>query len=72
MAIDGADIERAARPAAGAIDIEPRRARHEGSPDRRRPPHVPAGGQIPIPPLNDAHCIVPRSLIGGVVLQISC
>jgi hypothetical protein len=22
--------------------------------------HVPASGQIPIPPLNDAHCIVPR------------
>src|ERR1700730_6868545 len=64
MAVDGADIERADRLAAWAVDLKPRGARHEGSPDRRRPPHIPARRERPIPPLYDARRISPPSFIG--------
>jgi hypothetical protein len=52
MTVDGADIERADRLAAWAVDLKPRHACHDGSPDRRRPPHIAAGGQSPIPPVD--------------------
>jgi hypothetical protein len=72
MPVDGADIERADRLAAWAVYLKPRRARHEGSADRRRPPHVAAGRERSIPPFDHPRRVVPRGLIGGVVLQISC
>jgi hypothetical protein len=40
--------------------------------DRRRPPHIAAGGQIPIPPVDHPRRVILRGLIGCVVSQISC
>jgi hypothetical protein len=64
MAIDGADIGRADRAAARAMHVKPWHAGHESSPDRQRPPHVTTGGQVPIPPLNNAPRLVPRRRVG--------
>jgi hypothetical protein len=53
MAVDGAQIDRPARPAAGAEDVEPRRSGDQRCPDGGRPQHVAASGQSRIPALDD-------------------
>jgi hypothetical protein len=54
MAINGADVERADRAAAGAVNVKPPHASHQRGPDRRRPPHVAPGREVLIPSLDDA------------------
>jgi hypothetical protein len=61
MTIDISEIDRAARPAAWAEDIKPRRTRDQRCPYRRRPQHVAARGQLLVPALDNA-----LRLIGGV------
>jgi hypothetical protein len=56
MAINRADVERADRAAAGAVNVKPRHAGHEGGADRRRPPHVASSRDLLVP----AHDHTPR------------
>jgi hypothetical protein len=53
MAVDLPEIDRPARAAAWAEYVEPRRPGDQCGPDRRRPQHVAAGGQLLIPALDD-------------------
>ena len=46
MAVDGAEINGATRPAAGAEHVEPWRSGEQRSPDRLRPQHVAKGHDI--------------------------
>src|SRR5262252_8359045 len=64
MAVDGPDVDRAARAAAGAIDVEPRQAGKDGSPDCWRPQRALTGRDRGVPPPNDAHRIFMGSLLG--------
>jgi hypothetical protein len=48
MAVDGPQINRAARPTARTEDIQPGRSGDQRGPDRGRPQHVAAGGQASI------------------------
>ena len=57
MPIDGSQINRPARPAAWAEDVEPRRPGNQRSPDCWRPQHVSPGGQTPIPAIDDEFCL---------------
>jgi hypothetical protein len=68
MAIEGAKIDSAACPAAWAEHVEPWRAGEQSGPDRRRPQHVTAKGELFVPALNDGFGLGARSLVGGVTL----
>jgi hypothetical protein len=53
MAVNGAQIDRPASAAARTEDVEPRRPGDQRGPDCWRPQHVTAGGEAPIPAIDD-------------------
>ena len=67
MTIDGAQINRPARPAARAEHIEPRRSGDQRSPNGGRPQHVAASGHSSIPAVDDELCLEAR---GPVSLEL--
>jgi hypothetical protein len=69
VTIDSPKIDGTARPAAGAEDVEPWRAREQRRPDRRRPQHVPAEGELIVPALNDGLRLGTRGPVGGIALE---
>src|SRR5215468_5760448 len=64
MAVDDPDVDRAARAAAGTINVEPRQACEDGCPDRWRPQRALTGRDGGVPPPDDAHRIFTGSLLG--------
>ena len=69
MAVDGPKIDRPACPAARTENVEPWRFSEQRGPDRRRPQHVPAGRQAPIPTVDDELCLQTCCAVG---LQLRC
>jgi hypothetical protein len=63
-----AKIDRPARAAARAKHVEPRRPRDQCGPDRRRPQHVAARGQLLIPSLDDGLRLRARGRVGNLPL----
>ena len=64
MAIEGAEIDGAACVAAWAVHVEPWRSGDQRRPDRGRPQHIPAKGELIVPALDDglglgARCLTP-------------
>jgi hypothetical protein len=66
VAIDGPKVEAAACPAAGAIDIEPRRPADDRGADGRRPPHIVAGRNGLVLPLHHARGVLTLGAISGL------
>jgi hypothetical protein len=64
MAVDLSKINRPARATAWAEYVEPRRPRDQRGPDRRRPQHAAARGQLLIPALDDGLRFGARVSIG--------
>jgi hypothetical protein len=52
MTVQRTEINRSARPAAGAEDIQPRRPGEQRGADRGRLQHVPSGREPPIPAID--------------------
>jgi hypothetical protein len=69
VTVDCAQIDRPARAAARTEHIEPGRSSDQRSPARRRPQHVPAGRQAPIPTVDDELCLQTCCAVG---LQLRC
>jgi hypothetical protein len=67
MAVERAQIDGAAGPAAGAKDVEPWRACEQRGPDRGRPKHIAPGGEAPIPSVDYGLGFLAR---GAVRLQV--
>jgi hypothetical protein len=61
MAVDGAQIDRPARPATRAENVEPRRSGDQRGPYGRRPQHVAPGGQTAVPAVDDELCLGARA-----------
>jgi hypothetical protein len=70
VTVDRPQINRPARAASRAEHVEPRRPCDQRGPDRRRPPQVPAGGQLPIPAFDDGLRLGARGSIGNLPLGI--
>jgi hypothetical protein len=58
------------RAAAGAVHVEPWRPGDQRRPDRRRPQHVPAGGKLFIPPIDNGLRLGARGGIGDLPLGV--
>jgi hypothetical protein len=71
VAVQCAQINRPARPAARTKDVEPGRPGEERGPDCRRPQHVAAGGQSPIPAVDNKLGLGARSR-AGLDVEPSC
>jgi hypothetical protein len=68
-------IDRAARPAAGAMGIQPRHADHDRRPNCRRPAHIAVVSELLVSTLDDAHLFHlardhERHLVGRAVARI--
>jgi hypothetical protein len=61
--VDGAQINRPARPAAWAEHIEPRRSGDQRRPNGGRPQHVAAGGEASVPAIDDELCLKARRAV---------
>jgi hypothetical protein len=67
MTVERPQIDRAACPASRTEDVEPWRSGEQRGADGRRPQHVAAGGQAPIPAVDNKFCLKAR---GAVRLQL--
>ena len=65
MPVHRPDVDRAVRPAARTMDIEPRRAGQNGGWDRRRPWDALAGSKRSIPALDDTLGLLACGLLLG-------
>jgi len=70
MAVYITQINRAARPAAWAEHVKPRRPRNQGGPDCGRPQDVTTGSELLVPALNDALGLGACGCIGNLPLGI--
>jgi hypothetical protein len=78
VTVHRAQIDRPARSTAGAEDVEPRRSGDQRGPNGGRPQHLAAGGQSPIPSVDDELRLGARSAVGlklggaGLDVEASC
>jgi hypothetical protein len=70
MAVYIAQIDRLACAAARAEHVEPWRSRDQRGPDRGRPQHVPAGGKLLIPTVDDGLRLGARGKLRGLGISL--
>ena len=63
MPVEGSQIDRAARPAAGTEHLKPGSSGEQRSPDRGRPQHIATSRQAPIPSVDDGLGLLARGAI---------
>jgi len=68
MAVDCSQVDRTARAAAGAVNIEPWHARNQRRPDCWRPQHAATGGELFVSAIYDGRRLQARR-VGGLPLS---